>query len=257
MVKLKSAEEVKIMAEGGRILAGILSQLKKQAVVGKSLLELNREAEEKILSVDGKPSFKMVPNYHFATCLCVNGVVVHGLPTDYRLKEGDILGIDIGLFYKGFHTDTAWTILIENQTVSNPDRQKKVQFLKTGEEALERAIKVVHQGKHIGDISRVIQETVEKAGYNVVRVLVGHGIGRKLHEDPQVPGFLNRVIEKTPPLKKGMTLAIEVIYNMGNTEVVYRDDGWTIATEDGSLSGLFEKTVAVMDEGPIVLTTLA
>lgn len=254
MIKLKDPKEVQIMAEGGKILAGILSRLEKKARPGITTLELDQEAEKEILAVGGEPSFKMVPNYNFSSCLCVNEVVVHGLPTDYKLKKGDLLGIDVGLFYKGFHTDMAWTMLVEAEDDEEAEILKKKRFLQTGKLALMRAIGEAKEGNRIGDISRVIQETIERAGYRVVRTLVGHGVGRKLHEDPQIPGFLTQAVEKTPLLTRGMTLAIEVIYNMGSSRVVYRNDVWTIATQDASLSALFEKTVAVAKEEPIVLT---
>ena len=254
MVKLKSPSEIEKMAQGGRILGGILSHLKKKAQEGVTTREIDEEAEKEILKSGGQPSFKMVPNYRFSTCLCVNEEVVHGLPSDYHLKRGDLLGIDIGLFYQGFHTDMAQTIIIGEKSLTASEISEKKKFLSVGQEALEKTIQVSQEGNHLGHISQTIQEIIEESGYAVVRALVGHGIGRKLHEDPQVPGFLSGEIEKTPLLKKGMTLAIEVIYNMGGAEVVYRNDGWTIASQDGSLSGLFEKTIAVDGEKPIVLT---
>lgn len=265
MIKLKTPKQIRLMAEGGRILNRILTRLEKKTQVGVTTRQLDREAEELILAAGGKPSFKTVPNYRFATCLCVNEVVVHGLPTDYKLKEGDILGIDVGIFYKGFHTDAAQTIIVKNQELRRHGRRsllpqsgimdhEKRKFLEAGKEALKKAISACRDGNHVGDISRTIQETVEGEGFNVVRNLVGHGIGEKLHEDPQVPGFVSRPKEKTPLLKKGMTLAIEVIYNLGVPEVVFQKDGWTVTTKDGRISGLFEETVAITDKEPIVLT---
>lgn len=265
MVKIKTQEEIKIMAEGGRILSKILAHLVKKAQPGITTRELDQEAEKEILATGGKPSFKIVPGYQFTTCLCVNDAIVHGLPTNYKLKEGDALGIDVGIFYKGFHTDAAWTMVIRNQGSGRRDQkslpplrgvrnQGKIKFLEVGEKALEKAISVACEGNHVGDISQAIQETVEGADYSVVRALVGHGIGRKLHEDPQIPGFVVGQISVTPRLRAGMTLAIEVIYNMGNAEVIYKDDRWTVVTKDGKLSGLFEKTVAITKGEPIVLT---
>ena len=263
MIEIKNEKEIKLMAEGGRILSRILVQLRKKAQVRVTTRDLDREAEELILAAGGKPSFKMVPNYKFATCMCVNEVVVHGLPADYKLREDDILGIDVGIFYKGLHTDMAWTVIIGNQEPVYSPRfgeagrqagQGKRRFLETGKKALKKAISAAREGNHVGDISRAIQETIEGAGFSVVRNLVGHGVGKKLHEDPQIPGFASRLKEKTPPLKRGMTLAIEVIYNWGEAEVVFQKDGWTVATKDGQISGLFEKTVAVTDKEPIVLT---
>lgn len=254
MISLKNPKEIQAMIQGGRILSGIISHLKKQTVAGRALFELEQEAEREILAAGGYPSFKMVPNYRFSTCLCVNEVIVHGLPSLYKLKKSDIIGIDVGFYYQGFHTDMAWTVLVDEEKAKEEADVSIRKFLEAGEMALVKAIKVAHEGSRVGDISLAIQEIIEKAGYSVVRSLVGHGIGRKLHEDPQVPGFLDAPKEKTPLLKKGMTLAIEVIYNMGGAKVAYRDDGWTIVAEDGSLSGLFEKTVAITKEEPIVLT---
>lgn len=242
------------MAEGGKILWQILTHLKQMVQVGVTTLELDQEAERKILAAGAEPSFKRVPNYKFSTCLCVNEVVVHGLPGSYKLKKGDFLGIDVGIFYKGFNTDVAWTVVVGNKESRIMNHGKK-KFLQAGKEALEKAICVAMEGNYVGNISQTIQETIEKAGYSVVRSLVGHGIGKKLHEDPQVPGFCNQAVTKTPRLKNGMTLAIEVIYNMGSPEVVYGDDGWTVVAEDGQTSGLFEKTVAITMTKPIVLTT--
>ena len=250
---LKTDEEIKIMAEGGKKLGRILEEVIKKAKPGVGTRELDNFAEELIKKAGGRPSFKMVPKYKWATCLCVNEVVVHGIPNSYKLKEGDILGIDVGMYYKGFHTDTAWTLRVQNpkSKIQNPNDK----FLNTGIVALEKAIGVAKVGNYLGHISKTIQETIEDAGYSVVKSLVGHGVGRKLHEEPQIPGFLKGKIKVSAPLQIGMTLAIEVIYNQGGKEVVFKnDDGWTIATCDGKLSGLFEHTIAVTEKGPIILT---
>lgn len=254
MIGRKTVKDIELMAPGGKILWKILLKLREGAQEGVTTQELDHEAERLIKEAGGEPSFKKVPKYRFATCLCVNEVIVHGLPSVYQLKKGDLLGVDVGMFYQGFHTDAAWTIMVGKPGVDDGLSEEKKKFLKIGEKALEKAIEATREGNHVGDISREIQETIEGAGYSVVRALVGHGIGRKLHEHPQIPGFLTRKVGKTPLLESGMTLAIEVIYNMGGPEVVYRNDGWTIATKDGYPSGLFEKTVAVTKDGPIVLT---
>jgi methionyl aminopeptidase len=177
--------------------------------------------------------------------------VVHGVPNEYQLKERDLLGIDIGLFYKGFHTDMAETVIVGSLNDSN--HLKK--FIQAGWEALNQAINMAKVGNRVGHISKAIEETITKAGYSSVRALVGHGIGRDLHEDPQIPCFFKGKLEETARLEIGMTLAIEIIYNQGKPEVVYKnDDGWTIKTKDGSLSGLFEHTVAILKNGPEILT---
>lgn len=250
MIEIKNESQIQLMAEGGQILGQILKQLIKMARAGVSTRDLDQEAEDLIGKALGRPSFKMVPNYKFATCLCVNEVVVHGLPSIYILKEGDILGIDVGIFYKGFHLDAARSLVVGNSLKF----KEKEEFLKTGEKAMIEAIQVARVRNRVGDISKVIQQIVEAAGYSVVRELTGHGIGRTLHEEPPVPCFLEGEITKTPLLKAGMTLAIEVIYNQGGSGVVFDQDGWTVRTKDDKLSGLFEDTVAITNRGPIVLT---
>lgn len=249
MISLKTKEEMEIMKKGGQILAGVMEKVKRNVRPGVSTLELDRLAD-KLISQKGEPSFKKVRDYKWASCMCVNDIVVHGIPGDYKLKEGDLLGIDIGMLYQGFHSDMAQTVIVGEQKEKN-----KLKFLKTGQKALEKTINQALVGKHIGHLSAIIQETVEKEGYSSVRALTGHGIGKNLHEEPAIPCFLEDKVEKTPKLKEGMTLAVEIIYNQGKAQVVYRnDDGWTIQTEDGKLSGLFEDTIAITAKGPIVLT---
>ncbi len=248
MIQIKTPAEISTMAEGGKILSDVLQKTLRKAVPGITTADLDKYAENLIRAAGAKPSFKMEKGYHFATCMSVNDVVVHGLPREYRLKEGDILGVDAGVYYRGFHTDASWSIAMGAS-------KETVKFLKKGEEALEKAIAQCRVGGHVGDISKAIQETVEGAGYSCVRQLVGHGVGRKLHEDPEIPCFVRGKIENTPPIRAGMVFAVEVIYNRGQPQVIYAgDDGWTIATRDGLPSGLFEHTVAVTDAGPVVLT---
>lgn len=255
MIDVKTREELEIMREGGKILAEVLKEVLKHAKAGASELELDKLAEKLILQKGGEPGFKKVEGYKHAICISTNDVVVHGIPTDYKLKEGDVVGIDCGVYYKGFHTDMAQTIRVQNSEsrVQNSDEIDK--FLETGERAMWEGIKAAKAGNRVGDISKAIQKVVEDQGYSVVRSLIGHGVGRKLHEDPEIPGFLSEPIDKTPKLTIGMTIAIEAIYNMGKSEVVYSNgDGWTIKTKDRSLSGLFERTIAITEKGTIVLT---
>lgn len=256
MIHLKTEKEIEVMQEGGKKLKAILDAIITEVRPGVTPKELDRRADELITATGGTPSFKKVPGYHWATCMCVNEVVVHGIPTDVPLAEGDIIGVDVGLFYKGFHTDASWSVIVnEQQAVSKEQRYKNIQqFLDTGILALERAIKQVKPGNRIGHISQMIQQTIEKEGYYPVRELVGHGVGRNLHEDPEIPGRLVKKIEKTPLLKPGMALAIEVIYTMGKPDVYVDTDQWTMRTEDGTIAGLFEKTVTVTDHGVIILT---
>ncbi len=248
MIHLKTPEEIALMREGGRKLGTILDDLLAHSAPGVILTDIEKRANELIGKEGATASFKSVPGYTWATCLNVNEVVVHGIPTQYVLKDGDILTIDIGLIYKGFHTDTAGTKIIGQS-------KKNEEFLHTGKLALERAIKESKIGNRIGNISKVVQETIEGAGYSIVKSLVGHGIGRELHEEPQIPNFLRGSIENTLPLKEGMTIAIEPIYAEGRGEIVYQnEDGWTLATRDHSLTSVFEHTLAITTGGPVVLT---
>lgn len=260
MINLKTDKEIKIMHEGGKILTEVFSQVLAIIKPGVSELELEKLAEKIIIKKGGYPAFKRVSGYKYATCISTNDTIVHGIPTGYVLKEGDIIGVDCGVYYKGLNTDAAWTLRVKSQN-SNLKSQKYDDidmFLETGKKALEEAIKQAKPGNRVGHISKTIQEIVEGSGYSIVKNLVGHGVGRQLHEYPEIPGFLDDLnISQTPVLKEGMTVAIEVIYNMGSFETRYDKDGWTIKTKDGSLSGLFERTVAITKKGPKILTRQA
>lgn len=255
MIARKSEEEIAIMRQGGQKLGIILDELWTFATPGATLLSIDQKADELITAAGGSASFKTVKDYRWATCLCVNQVVVHGIPTDQKLNEGDVLTIDIGMVYKALHTDTAWTKIIHASSPVHQEYEEKERFLGVGEKALWDAIQMARVGNRIGHISHAIQENIEGAGYSIVKTLVGHGVGKTLHEEPQIPGFLRGPIERTPELIEGMTVAIEVIYAQGSGEVVYdNDDGWTIATKDRSLSAVFEHSIAITSHGPIVLT---
>ncbi len=255
MIDLKTKEEIRVMAEGGKILASVLFEVLKHAKVGISELELDSLAEKLILEKGAEPGFKKVEGYRYATCISTNDVVVHGIPTNYKFKGGDIVGVDCGVYYKGFHTDMAQTIKIKNQKSKIKSLDRIDKFLEIGERAMWEGIKAAKAGNRIGHVSKAIQDIVEGQGYSVVRSLIGHGVGRELHEDPEIPGFLDGSISETPLLKEGMTIAIEVIYNMGKSDVTYSNhDGWTIKSKDGSLSGLFERTIAISNSGFLVLT---
>jgi methionyl aminopeptidase len=256
MIPIKTKEDLEKMKIGGKILAEVIFEVINRAKPGVTELELEKFAEDLIVARGGYPGFKKVAGYKFATCISTNDVIVHGIPGNYSLKEGDVFGVDCGVYLDGFFTDMSETRRVSNQ-ISNIKNQKYDEvdkFIETGKFALNEAIKQAKVGSRIGNISKTIQEIVEGAGYSVVRELIGHGVGRKLHEEPEVPGFLVGKIENTPLLKEGMTIAIEVIYNMGKPGVRHADDQWTIKTKDGSLSGLFERTVAITKTGPIVLT---
>lgn len=251
MIDIKTPEEIKIMQHGGHILSDVLFAVLKEIKPGVTEIEIDRLAEKMIRERGGEPGFKKVPGYNHTICVSTNDVVVHGIPGKYTFKEGDVVGIDCGVFYKGFHTDMSDTVRVSS---SNKKKDEVDVFIETGTYALEEAVKKATIGNRIGHISQTIQKIVEGKGYAVVRNLIGHGVGRELHEEPEVPGYLVGKLERTPLLKEGMTIAIEVIYNMGTPEVVLDRDGWTIRTADGKLAGLIERTIAITKDGPLMLT---
>ena len=254
MIDLKTKQEIEIMKTGGKILADVLFEVLKNIKIGVSEIELDQLAEKLILEKGGEPGFKKVEGYKHAICISTNDVVVHGIPTNYKLKEGDVVGIDCGVYYKGFHTDMAQTVRIKDKGLRIKEDEID-EFLKIGEKAMWEGIKAAKVGQRVGNISKEIQGIVEGQGYSVVKSLVGHGVGRELHEDPEVPGFLDGSILETALLEEGMTIAIEVIYNMGKSDVIYSGgDGWTIKSKDGSLSGLFERSIAINNGESLILT---
>lgn len=250
MINLKSEKEILIMKEGGKRLRAIVSKLKKLIKPGITTLAIDQEAEKLIKQYQGQPSFKKVKGYLFSTCLPINDQIVHTPPSNRVIKKGDILTLDIGFYYQGYHTDFAETWVIDKD---NDAEIKK--FLETGRNALKKAITRARAGGYLGEISQAIQEEIENNGYFVIKELTGHGIGKKLHEDPYVFGFINGPIEKTFKIKPGLTIAIEVIYSMG-TEKMKREKNcrWSIVTEDGSLSACFEHTIAVLENKTLILT---
>lgn len=244
-MKSHNSYELKLMRESGRISANALKKAIDAVKEGVTGLDLDSIAKEEIYKQGGDLSYKTVPGYKFATCITLNEQVVHGLPTSRKIEKGDLVSIDLASSFRGWHTDTAWTILMG-------DDPKKSKFLNVGMKALEYGINKAVAGNRIGDISNAIQIEVESAGYSVVRSLVGHGVGKSLHEGPEIPGY--GIKGSGLPLKAGMTLAIEVIYTQGGHEVVLGDDGWTYSTSDGSLSALFEMTVSVGKDKAEILT---
>ncbi len=250
MMIVKAPQEIQLMKKGGKILAEVLFEVLQHTKEGVSEFELDQLAEKLILEKGAEPGFKRVKGYKHTICISTNDVVVHGVPTRYKLQVGDVVGIDCGVYYKGFHTDMAQTLRVKTQNRDEIDK-----FLRIGKKALEEAIKQARIGNRVGHISKTIQDIVEGSGYSIVRSLIGHGVGRQLHEEPEVPGFLEGQLENTPQLQQGMTIAVEVIYNMGKKEVEYaKTDNWTIKSSDGSISGLFERTIAIVEDGPLVLT---
>ncbi len=249
MINIYKPEEIKLIRQSGRITAQALKQVLAQVKAGISTKELDKIAEKIIRDAGGEPSFMLEPGYKWTTCMNVNDMVVHGIPTDYKLQTGDRLGVDLGTVYKGFHSDASWTVEVGSNRLDK--------FLKTGEWAVKLSIAECVPGKHIGNISKVMEDTIRGGGYSPVKQLVGHGVGHKLHEDPEIPCYLRGKIENTALIKEGMVLAIEAIYNEGESQVVYlNNDGWTIVTKDQSVSGLFEHTVVVTKNGPEIVTKI-
>lgn len=250
MIDLKTREEIQAMQEGGRILRKVVDALKKIIKVGMSTQEIDDRAERLIKKFGGQSSFNQVKDYRWSTCLPVNEEIVHTPPSKRILENGDVLTLDIGVYFKGFHTDFAETFVVGG---SKDEKIKK--FLQVGEEALYKAIKKLKKGNRLGDVSKTIEEEIQGHGYFVIKQLTGHGIGRSLHEDPYVLGYLDRPVNQTQIIKPGLTVAIEVIYSMGTEEMAHSDDGsWTIRTKDGSLSACFEHSLAVTDQDTVILT---
>ena len=236
------------MVEGGKKLARVKKALSEAVAPGISSLDIENLAVKLIKEEGAEGSFNKVPGYSWVTCINVNEGLVHGIPSkDVVFKDGDIVSIDVGLYFKGFHTDTSITVGIN----LNSENKK---FLNVGQEALNKAIKVAKPGNHLFEISDAIESTIEAHGYTPIKALVGHGVGRDLHEDPQIPCFVPGRICDSPKITAGMVLAIEVMYAQGKDKVEVLEDGWTIAMSDGKMSGLFEESVAVGKDGPIVLT---
>jgi methionyl aminopeptidase len=248
MIIYKSKAEIDLMREAGAILAETLAHLQPLARPGVTLLDLDREADRVIREHGCIPGFKGYQGYPNSLCTSVNDQVVHGIPTNRKLREGDLLSLDCGLIHQGFWADAGVTVGIGKLS---PTAQRLMEITK---EALEVGIEQARVGNRIGDISAAVQTHVEAAGFSVVRQFVGHGIGRDMHEDPQVPNF--GVAGHGPPLKPGMVLAIEPMVNAGSPEVALLGDGWTVVTVDRSLSAYFEHSVAITPNGPEVLTRL-
>jgi methionyl aminopeptidase len=248
MVILKSPDEIKRMRESNIIVAEVLSGLKDLIGPGLATRELDKYAESEVLKRGAKPAFKGYRNFPYSLCVSINSEVVHGFPSRRKLGEGDIVSIDFGVYYKGYYGDSAATFAVGK--VSND----AARLMDVTKECLYKGIEQTVPGNRLGDISFAVQQTAESAGFSVVRDFVGHGIGRALHEDPQVPnyGIRGRGIQ----LKPGLVIAIEPMVNEGDFSVRVKSDGWTVVTGDGKLSAHFEHTVAVTVSGPVVLSKI-
>ena len=248
MVILKLPEEIEKARASNRIVAEVLSKLKEKVKPGVRTRDLDKLAEEIAEKRGAKPAFKGYNGFPYALCVSVNEVVVHGMPSERVLMEGDIVGLDFGVYYQGFFGDATVTLPVGKVT------QKAARLMQVTEQSLYAGIAQAKDGNRLGDISAAVQDMVEDAGYSVVRDFVGHGIGKNLHEDPQIPNFgkKGRGIE----LKSGMILAIEPMVNEGKYKVQVLPDNWTVITKDGSLSAHFEHSVAITDNGPEILSIL-
>ena len=248
MIRLKSEEEIKIMREAGKIVAETHELLKSAIIPGVSTLELDTIAEENIRKYNAVPSFKGYGGFKGSICASINNEVVHGIPGNKIVKEGDIISIDIGAYYKGYHGDAAKTHAVG---VISEDNRKLIEVTR---QSFYEGIKFAKIGYRLSDISHTIQAHVEKNGFSVVRSLVGHGIGKDLHELPDIPNYGKP--NKGPKLKPGMVLAIEPMINAGRYQVKTLADGWTIVTVDGKKSAHYEHTIAITEDEPFILTSL-
>ena len=241
--------KISSMRLGGKKLAAVRDQVTAAVKPGVNLKRLDDLADKLLHETGGEPAFKKVPGYDWATCINLNAGIVHGIPHAHTIiQDGDIVSIDVGLWYQGYYTDTSTTVIAGNGS------KQQQQFLAAGRAALKTAINLARPHNRIGHISRAIQSSVEAAGYNCLRNYTGHGVGKELHEFPSIPCVLNGPIESTPPLEPGMTLAIEVMYMAGSPEVIKLKDGWTIAIKDNSISCLFEETILIGKKTPHILT---
>lgn len=246
-VTIKSAREIELMRESCRLLEIVHNELADIIKPGISTLDIDRYGEKRIRSLGGIPNFKNYNGYPASICVSVNDEVVHGIPNKHRiLHEGDIVSLDAGLIYKGYHSDAARTYGVGQVS---PEAQKLMDVTK---QSFFEGIKFAKAGNHLHDISNAIGNYAQSFGYGVVRDLVGHGIGTSLHEDPQIPNFPQR--SKGIRLQPGMTLAIEPMITMGRPEVCWLDDDWTVVTEDESLAAHYENTVLITDGEPEILT---
>lgn len=246
MIIIKSKKEIEIMSAAGKIVSGAHEAVREAIRPGITTAELDRIAREYIEGQGAYPSFKGYQGFPGSICASVNDQVIHGIPGNVTLKDGDIISVDIGAMYNGYHGDAARTHPVGDVSPEALD------LIEVTKDSFYEGIKYARSGYRLSDISHAIQVFVEQRGYSIVRAYVGHGIGQDMHEDPQIPNF--GPPGKGPRLRKGMTLAIEPMVNQGTHEIVTLDDNWTVITKDGKLSAHYENTIAIMEDGPIILT---
>jgi len=241
--------KIAAMTKGGAMLGRVREALFHFTQVGVSPSQIEFKARELIKKEGGELSFTKVPGYRWATCINLNAGIVHGIPTStVPLKDGDLVTVDVGVFYAGYHTDAAFSKVVGTSSVSQD------KFLQAGMEGLKNAIAAVKPGNYIGDISEAMDTTLKKYGYSATRELTGHGVGKELHEEPMISNIVVSKRENTPLIKVGQTLAIEIIYVEGSPKLVLEEDHWTISTKDGTLSAVQEETVVVTEDGCSILT---
>ena len=246
MIYLKTQEEIELLRENNILVSQTLAELAKYMQPGITTLELDRIAEAFIRSHGALPGFLGYNGYPNTLCVSVNEQVVHGIPSDYALKEGDIVSVDCGTVMKGFYGDTAYTFTVGKVA------EKTAELLRVTKEALHKGVAQAKAGNRIGDIAAAVQEHAERHGFGVVRELVGHGLGRRMHEEPEVPNYGAR--GRGPLLKEGMVICIEPMINMGTKQVVFERDGWTVRTKDRKPSAHYENAVAITKDGPDILS---
>lgn len=246
MISIKSEREIELMRTAGNIVYRTHQYLKPYLKEGITTKELDRLAEDFIRSQGAIPSFKGYGGFPGSICISINDEVVHGIPGKRKIKNGDLVSIDIGACYKGYHGDSAWSYVVGDTT------EEKAYLLEHTEKALMAGLSVIKNGVHLGDVSHAIEEYATKHHLGVVKELVGHGVGTKLHEDPEVPNY--GVAKTGPILKTGMVLAVEPMLNLGTADVYMLEDDWTILTDDGKPSAHFEHTIVVRDDGYEILT---
>lgn len=250
VTKVKTASEIAPMRVSGQMLATVLQKLKAQLQVGMSTLDLDDMAVKELVALGGEAAFKGYQGFPKALCVSVNDEVVHGIPrADKIIKEGDIVGLDFGVTYKGMITDAAISVI-----AGKPKTKGDIQLLKDTEMALRAGINAVHDKVRTGDIGFAVEDSLKHRRYGIVKDLVGHGVGHFVHEDPNVPNYGRP--DTGPWLEKGMTIAIEPMITLGTDQVYIAPDGWTVLTQDGSRSAHFEHTVLITETGAEILTTL-
>lgn len=246
---IKTEADIQKMLIGGKMAADILTLIMSELEVGISTLDIDRKIEKLILEKGGESSFKKVSGYKHSSCICINDQIVHTPPSNQLIKDGDVVCVDMGVYFGGFHTDVADTRIV------GKSNERKDSFLDIGKKTLELAIARAKAGVPVSDISEVIWENITKKGFHIIPSLTGHGVGRELHEAPAIPGIVTGESKKTY-LKKGMTIAIEIIYSEKKGPLVYENnDGWSLVVKGGGMTACFEKTIAVTDESPLVITS--